>query len=78
MVMTSDSPERKQDRKPIVLEYSGADSDDVYELRRGQGKIFRSIKAQIEKLQEKGKISESIQPIIVLTKKKRKKKGLLD
>jgi len=58
MEMTNDSPERKQDRRPIVLEYSGADSDDIYDLRRGQGKIFRSVEAQITKLQEKGKMRE--------------------
>ena len=78
MVMASDSPEAKQHRNPVVLEYSGADSDDIYDLRIGQGRIFRSVEAQITKLQEKGKISENIQPIIVITKKKRKKKGLLD
>ena len=76
--MTSDSAEGKQYRNPVVLQYSGADSDDISELRRGQGKIFRSVEAQITKLQEKGKISENIQPIIVITKKKKKKKGLLD
>ena len=76
--MASDSPEAKQHRNPVVLEYSGADSDDIYDLRRGQGRIFRSVEAQITKLQEKGQISENIQPIIVITKKKRKKKGLLD
>ena len=78
MVMASDSPEAKQHRNPVVLEFSGADSDDLYDLRRGQGRIFRSVEAQITKLQEKGQISENIQPIIVITKKKRKKKGLLD
>lgn len=78
MVMASDSSEAKQHRNPVVLEFSGADSDDIYDLRRGQGRIFRSVEAQITKLQEKGQISENIQPIIVITKKKRKKKGLLD
>jgi hypothetical protein len=78
MVMASDSPEAKQHRNPVVLEFSGADSDDIYDLRRGQGRIFRSVEAQITKLQEKGQISENIQPIIVITKKKRKKKKKLD
>ena len=78
MVMASDSPEAKQHRNPVVLEFSGDDSDDIYDLRRGQGRIFRSVEAQITKLQEKGQISENIQPIIVITKKKKKRKGLLD
>ena len=55
--MASDSPEAKQHRNPVVLEFSGADSDDIYDLRRGQGRIFRSVEAQITKLQEKGQIS---------------------
>ena len=75
--MASDSPEAKQHRNPVVLEFSGADSDDIYDLRRGQGRIFRSVEAQITKLQEKGQISENIQPIIVITKKKRNKKTII-
>ena len=78
MVMASDSPEAKQHRNPVVLEFSGADSDDVFDLRIGRGRMFRAAQAQIEKLQQLRKISENIQPIIVITKKKRKKKGLLD
>ena len=78
MVMTSDSSEAKQYRNPVVIELSGADGDDVYDLRRGQGRMFRAAQEQIAKLQEKGQISENIQPIIVITKKKKKKKGLLD
>jgi hypothetical protein len=40
MVMASDSPEAKQHRNPVVLEYSGADSDDIYDLRRGGARYF--------------------------------------
>ena len=76
--MASDSPEAKQHRNPVVLEFSGADSDDVYDLRRGGGKMFRTAQAEIAKLQKKGEIGENIQPIIVITKKKKKRKGLLD
>ena len=78
MVMTSDSSERKQYRNPVVLEYSGADSDDISDLRRGGGKVFKRIEKLIATLQEKGEISEHIQPIIVVTKKKKKKRGLFD
>ena len=76
--MTSDSSERKQYRNRVVLEFGGADSDDISDLRRGEGKVFKTIEKQIAKLQEEGKISDNIQPIIVVTKKKKKKRGLFD
>ena len=70
--MTSDSSNL------VVTELLEADSDDVYDLRRGEGVIFQKVEGIIAKMQEQGKIDENIQPIIVITKKKRKKKGLLD
>lgn len=76
--MTSDSSERKQYRNPVVLEYSGADSDDISDLRRGEGKLFKRIEQIIAQLQEQGDVGENIQPIIVVTKKKKKKRGLFD
>ena len=78
MVMTSDSSKRKQYRNTVVLEYSGADSDDISDLKIGEGKLFKRIEKQIARLQEQGQISDHIQPIIVVTKKKKKKRGLFD
>ncbi|MBS9773420.1 MAG: hypothetical protein J7F05_24145 [Trichodesmium erythraeum GBRTRLIN201] len=76
--MTSDSSERKQYRNPVVLEFGGADSDDISDLRRGEGKLFKRIEQIIAQLQEQGDVGENIQPIIVVTKKKKKKRGLFD
>lgn len=78
--MTPDSSEKKikQQANTIILEFSGGSSDDIRDLRRGEGKIFRRIGKVIEQLQEQGEASENVQPIIVITKKKRSKKGLLD
>jgi len=80
MVMTSDSSEKKmkQQANTIILEFSGADSDDIRDLRRGEGKIFQRIGRTIAQLQQQGQASENVQPIIVVTKKKKSKKGLLD
>ncbi|NEQ40372.1 MAG: hypothetical protein F6K40_30730 [Okeania sp. SIO3I5] len=80
MVMTSDSYEKKmkQQANTIILEFSGGDSDDIRDLRRGEGKIFQRIGRTIAQLQEQGQASENVQPIIVITKKKKSKKGLLD
>ncbi len=78
--MTPDSSEKtmKQEANTIILEFSGAKGDDIEDLRRGQGKIFKRIERTIAALQQRGEASENIQPIIVITKKKRNKKGLLD
>ncbi len=80
MVMTSDSSEKKikQEANTIILEFTGAKGDDLRDLRRGEGKIFKRIGRTIAALQERGQVSENVQPIIVITKKKRNKKGLLD
>lgn len=77
--MTSDSSEKKlkQQANTIILEFTGADSDDIRDLRRGGGKIFQRIGRTIATLQEQGQASENVQPIIVITKKKKSKKGLL-
>ncbi|NEP41604.1 MAG: hypothetical protein F6K35_21170 [Okeania sp. SIO2H7] len=62
----------------IILEFSGAKSDDIYDLRRGEGKIFRRIAKVLEQLKESGEVGENVQPIIVVVKEKREKRGLLD
>ncbi|MDY7006751.1 MAG: hypothetical protein SWX82_23205 [Cyanobacteriota bacterium] len=63
----------------VILEYDGsAKSDDISDLRRGEGKIFRRVGQTIEQLKESGEVSDNIQPIIVILKKKKSKKGLLD
>ncbi len=67
-----------QEANTIVLEMSSADKDDIYELRRGEGKIFRRIRSIIEQLKEEGSISEDAQPIIAIVQKKKDKRGLLD
>jgi len=54
----------------IVLELSSADKDDIKDLRNGGGRIFRKIEREIEGLQERGYISENVQPVIVIVKKK--------
>lgn len=89
MVMSSDpippknpiAPMNKTRQVPntVILEYDGsAKSDDISDLRRGEGKIFRRVGQTIEQLKESGEVSDNIQPIIVILKKKKSKKGLLD
>ncbi|MDY7006752.1 MAG: hypothetical protein SWX82_23210 [Cyanobacteriota bacterium] len=68
----------KQQANTIILELSGADKDDIYEFRRGQGKIFRRVRDTIEQLKEAGEVDENAQPIIALVQKKSSSKGLLD
>ena len=80
MVMSSDTSEKsaKQEANTVILEFGGAKSDDIDDLRRGDGKMFRRIGKTIEELQKSGQVSDNIQPIIVILKKKKSKKGLLD
>ncbi len=61
---------------PIILEFGSFDSDDIKDLRQGQGKIYKRIAKVIAQLQEEGTISENAQPVIAVVKQK--KKGLLD
>ncbi|NES74097.1 MAG: hypothetical protein F6K24_57395 [Okeania sp. SIO2D1] len=68
----------KQQANTIILEMSGADKDDIYDFRRGEGKIFRRIRSIIEQLKEEGEVDENVQPVIALVQKKKDKKGLLD
>ncbi|NEP89488.1 MAG: hypothetical protein F6K18_23115 [Okeania sp. SIO2C2] len=67
-----------QQANTIILEMSGADKDDIYDFRRGEGKIFRRIRSVIEQLKEEGAVDENAQPIIALVQKKKERKGLLD
>ncbi|NEN89101.1 MAG: hypothetical protein F6K48_09375 [Okeania sp. SIO3H1] len=80
MVMSSDTSEKsgKQKANTVIFEIGGAKSDDIDDLRRGEGKVFKKIGQTIEQLKESGEVSDNIQPIIVILKKKKSKKGLLD
>lgn len=68
----------KQEANTIILELAGADKDDIYEFRRGQGKIFRRVRDTIEQLKEAGEVDENAQPVIAIVRKKSSSKGLLD
>ncbi|NET45422.1 hypothetical protein [Okeania sp. SIO2B3] len=67
-----------QQANTIILEMTGADKDDIYDFRRGEGKIFRRIRSMIEQLKEQGEVDENAQPVIAIVQKKKDKKGLLD
>ena len=61
---------------PIILEFGSFDSDDIKDLRSGQGKIYKRIAKALQQLQEEGTISENAQPVIAVIKQK--KKGAFD
>jgi hypothetical protein len=67
-----------QEPNTIILEFSGAKSEDLRDLRNSEGKLFKKIALMIEKLKESGEVTENVQPVIVIVKKKSSKKGLLD
>jgi TolA-binding protein len=72
-----DNKASKQQANTIILEMSTAKKDDINDLRRGEGKLFKKIDKMIKQLQESGQVGENIQPIIVIVKQK-KSKGLFD
>lgn len=59
-----------QKENTIILEVSGK-SDDIKDLRYGEGKLFKKIKKTIEALKEDGTVGKNVQPIIVVVKKKK-------
>ncbi|NEN89102.1 MAG: hypothetical protein F6K48_09380 [Okeania sp. SIO3H1] len=67
-----------QQANTIILEMTGADKDDINDLRNGEGKIFRKIRSMIEQLKQQGEVDENAQPVIAIVQKKKDKKGLLD
>jgi len=69
----------KQQANTIIMEMSGTKSEDIRDLHRGEGKIFKRVAQIMEKLKEDGDTPEDAQPIIVVVRKKgSSKKGLLD
>ena len=68
----------KQQANTIIMEMTGTKSEDLRDLHRGEGKIFRKVSQLMEKLKEEGETPEDAQPIIVVVRKKSNKKGLLD
>ena len=62
-----------QENNTIILEMGSYDSDDIKDLRDGEGKIFKKIAGTIEQLKKSGEVGENAQPIIVIVKKKSSK-----
>lgn len=59
-----------QEANTIILDFGSADSDDIKDLRYGQGKIFKKISRAIDQLKDAGEISDNVQPLIAIVKKK--------
>ncbi|NER04430.1 MAG: hypothetical protein F6K17_18355 [Okeania sp. SIO3C4] len=78
MIMSSE-PTNKGVQVPntVILDFGSAKSDDVSDLCRGEGKVFEKISEKIEELKSSGEVSDNIQPIIVIFKKKIIDKGVL-
>ena len=68
----------KQQANTIIMEMSGTKSEDIRDLRRGEGKIFKRVAKIMEKLKEQGETPEDAQPIVVIVRRKTEKKGLFD
>lgn len=62
-----------QQENTIILEMGSFESEDIKDIRDGEGKLFNKIAKAIEELKKSGEVAEKAQPIIVLVKKKRSK-----
>lgn len=60
----------KQEANTVILEMGSADSEDIKDLRSGEGKLFNKIAKVVEQLKDEGQVGENVQPIIVIVKKK--------
>ncbi|MEM9925774.1 MAG: hypothetical protein AAF915_18830 [Cyanobacteria bacterium P01_D01_bin.50] len=62
-----------QEANTIILEFGSAKSDDIKDLRHGEGKILKRVGKVIEQLKDSGEVAENVQPIIVIVKEKKSK-----
>ena len=60
-------------KNPIILEFGSFDSEDISDLRDGEGKIYKQITKAIARLQNEEVIDKEVQPVIAVIKKKAKK-----
>lgn len=62
-----------QKENTIILEMGSVESDDIKDLRYGEGKLFNKIAKALEQLKTSGEVGENAQPIIAIVKKKSSK-----
>lgn len=62
----------------IILEFGSQKKDKIRDLREGRGRIVKEVARAISELQKAGEASDSVQPIIVIVKEKKSRKGLWD
>lgn len=59
-----------QTANTIILEMPGAKKDDIEDLKRGEGKLFKKLAKTMEDLKTAGQVEENAQPIIIIVPKK--------
>jgi len=76
---TSKSKKSKKENT-IILEFGRQKKKRVRDLREGRGQVFRKVIKAISELQKAGEVGDSVQPVIVIIKQKKKsrRKGLWD
>jgi hypothetical protein len=63
---------------PVVIDLGKQRAKRVKELRKGkQGKLFSEVSEAIAALRADGTIAASAQPVIVVVRERRKKRGVL-
>jgi len=61
---------KAQTANTVILEMPSAKKDDIEDLKRGEGKLFKKLAKTIDELKEAGQVEENAQPIVVIVPKK--------
>ncbi|MDJ1175539.1 hypothetical protein [Roseofilum capinflatum] len=61
---------KAQTANTIILEMPSAKKDDIEDLKRGEGKLFKKLAKTIDELKDSGQVEENAQPIVVIVPKK--------
>ncbi|MEM1171405.1 MAG: hypothetical protein AAGJ08_20570 [Cyanobacteria bacterium P01_H01_bin.35] len=55
----------------VIVNYGSAESDDIKDLYKGKGKIFKQLGGVMEKLKGANEVSQDAQPVVLIVKKKK-------
>ncbi|HEV3076879.1 MAG TPA: hypothetical protein VHB47_20830 [Thermoanaerobaculia bacterium] len=73
------APDTQREGPPtLILDLGAARKKRVAQLRKGRGKLMAEVSSELDDLRRQGKIDSHAQPVVVIVKQKRKRRGPLD
>jgi hypothetical protein len=61
---------------PVVVDLGKHRRKAIKNLRQGQGKLMEEVSKCIQELQAAGTVARSAQPVVIIVRQKRRKRGL--